>query len=567
MKFKIVVTTILCGFSFLSCNDEMNYNEHSNYDKEYIENHYSNVVGLISDIYAKVDYDFGNYSGAMLASATDEAEYVWESNEIHDFYNGSWGPANAKSSIWNNSYTAIQACNLFLEEFIGLTFPELALNDDYQPKMFRYNNCEHEARFLRAYFYFNLVRQYGDVPFFTHVITIDEVNTLSRTPYQEIIDFIVEECDAIVDKIPADYTTLGSNALSGAQDTGRANRLAVLALKARTLLYAASPLFNTNNDQELWLKAAKANKAVLDSCAKYGYTLVNYTDIWGSANWQSNEAIFVRRVTTGSNSMEQYNFPVGVEGGNSGNCPSQTLVDAYQMKATGKFWYQEGSGYDPVNPYEGRDPRFEMSIVKNGDTGWPTYNTESIQTYFGGLNGEPVSGATTTGYYLKKMLDSTIDLRASSTTTSRHSFITYRLGEFYLNYAEAIFTYLGSADAKQDNFTLSAREAVNIIRGRTGVEMPPLAEGLTNEDFWEQYTNERMVELAFEGHRFWDIRRWKEGEKFKSIIRMKITLNEDNTYTYTREIQNRSWEEKMYFFPIPQSEIMKNPNLTQNAGY
>lgn len=114
---------------------------------------------------------------------------------------------------------------------------------------------------------------------------------------------------------------------------------------------------------------------------------------------------------------------------------------------------------------------------------------------------------------------------------------------------------------------MSAREAVNVVRNRQGVQMPPLETGLANDDFWKRYTNERMVELAFEGHRFWDVRRWKEGEKFKSIDRMRITRNADGSYTYTRSTQNRIWDNKMYLFPIPQAERLKNPNLTQNPGY
>lgn len=566
---KLLIATIGFSFLFASCSDQLEYREHQNYGKDYIQLNFANVGGLVSDIYARLDYDFGNYDQAMLASASDEAEYAWGSNQIHDFYNGAWGPSNPKASTWNSSYTAIQGCNLFLEEFLGLTFPELSFNDDYAAQMFRYNNYENEVRFLRAYFYFNLIRQYGDVPFFTHVISAEEVNTLHRKPFGEIVEFIVNECNAVVDKIPVDYTNLGSVAIPGNPENGRANRLAVLALKARTLLFAASPLFNTDNSRDLWQEAAIANKAVLDSCAKYGYVLGNYTDIWGSQNWQSKEAIFVRRLpdTGGTNVLEQRNFPVGVEGGNSGNCPTQTLVDAYQMKATGKFWNEEGSGFDPENPYEGRDPRFEMSIVKNGDTNWPSYNTQPIQTYSGGTNGEPIAGATPTGYYLRKLLDSSIDLRPGTTTRSRHSWITFRLGEFYLNYAEAIFNYLGSADATSADFPLSARQAVNAVRDRQGVKMPLLEAGLSNDEFWKRYTNERMVELAFEGHRFWDVRRWKEGEKFRNIDRMKITRNPDGSYTYTRNTQSRIWEDKMYLFPIPQAERLKNPNLTQNPGY
>lgn len=140
------------------------------------------------------------------------------------------------------------------------------------------------------------------------------------------------------------------------------------------------------------------------------------------------------------------------------------------------------------------------------------------------------------------------------------------MGEFYLNYAEAVFNYLGSADAVSTEFTMSAREAVNVVRNRSDVQMPEVPEGLTNNQFVEKYRRERMVELAFEQHRFWDVRRWKAGDTQRSIVQMQITKNND-TYTYKRVISNRYWDDKMYLFPIPDSEIRKNPNLIQNPGW
>lgn len=130
------------------------------------------------------------------------------------------------------------------------------------------------------------------------------------------------------------------------------------------------------------------------------------------------------------------------------------------------------------------------------------------------------------------------------------------MGEFYLNYAEAVFNYLGSADAVSTEFTMSAREAVNVVRNRSDVQMPEVPEGLTNNQFVEKYRRERMVELAFEQHRFWDVRRWKAGDTQRSIVQMQITKNND-TYTYKRVISNRYWDDKMYLFPIPDSEIRK----------
>lgn len=564
IRYRKLLVVIASIFTYSSCN--LDHLEVTNYGEDYVKLNFNNVGALLSDIYATLDYDFGNYGGAMLSSATDESMYVYESSKVHDFYNGSWSSTNSLTN-WGSMYSGIYSCNHYLAHYLGLTFPELEENDDYKAQMYRYLNYEHEVRFLRAYFYFNLIRQYGDVPLVKSELSAAELNKLSRTSYKEVIDFIVSECDAIIPKLPVDYGSLGEYQITPAQD-GRATKMAAMALKARALLYAASPLFNTSGDVELWKKAAVASKEVIDESLANGKKLAAYANIWGVNNWQGTEALFVRRLLTNSNNLEKRNFPVGVEHGSSGNCPTQNMVDAYQMKATGKFWDEAGSGFNPAKPYDGRDPRFDLSIVKNGDTKWPSYNKSAIETFFGGINGEPLSGATPTGYYLKKLLDGTLANNSGSLSSSRHSFVTFRLGEFYLNYAEATFKALGSADATSSELAMSAVDAVNVVRARTGVAMPAFPTGMSNDEFWKQYTNERMVELAFEGHRFWDVRRWKEADKyFKSIVLMKITKNDDQTFTYTRQTVERQWADKMYLFPIPQSELLKNSNLVQNPGW
>jgi hypothetical protein len=547
----------------------MNYHEYNDYGKDFVTLNFGNVGGLITTIYLEIDTDFGNYNGALLGSASDESEYAYPGNSIEDFYNGAWSPMNPKNSTWTSSYRGIANCNLFLEEFMGLTFPELKLNSDYPQQMFRYNNYQWEVRFLRAYFYFNLVRQYGDVPFMDRLMSAEETNALTRRPAQEIFDFIIDECDNIKDKIIADYRNLGDMALPAEPaETGRVNRLTILALKARTALYAASPLFNKENSQELWYRAAKANKELLDACEAANMKLLSdYESLWSRDNYADiSEIIFGRRANRTTNTLETNNFPIGLEGCRGGNCPTQTLVDAYEMQATGLRPDEENSGYDETNPYAGRDPRFALTIAKNGDERWPNWNTTPLQTYQGGLNGEPLTGATPTSYYLKKYCQAAIDVRPSTSNAFYHTWITYRLGEFYLNYAETVFKYLGSSYATSEEFPMSASEAVNQTRRRA--KMPDVPVGLSNDAFWKKYQNERMVELAFEGHRFWDVRRWKEADKFfKSIDQMKITKNADDSYTYSRKTVNRIWDDKMYLFPIPQVERMKNPNLEQNPGW
>lgn len=572
MKLNTFLCGVLCLGALSACSEEMDYHEYNNYDEDFVKLNFGNVGGLITNIYSDLDTDFGSYSGAVLGAATDEAEYAYSGGAIETFYNGTWSPVNTPAGAWSSCYRAISNCNLYLERFTGLTFPELEMNADYKPQMYRYNNYRYEVRCLRAYYYFLLVRQYGDVPFSDHVLTADESNALPRTPAQDIFDYIIAECDAVKDSIIADYANLPADVALPAEspETGRVNRLTVLALKARAALYAASPLFNPTGNKELWHRAALANKELLDAADAAKMKLIDdYAKLWTKNNYKdaTSEIIFGRRADRESSGMETSNFPAGLENCKGGNCPTQNLVDAYEM-ADGKPWDQSAF-YDPANPYANRDPRLAATIAVNGETGWPAWNEAPLETFQGGANGEPVNGGTPTGYYLKKYCQGDIDPRSNSTNKSAyHTWITFRLGEFYLNYAEAVFRYLGSADATSAEFPLSAREAASRTRARKSVNMPPFPTGMSNDEFWTKYKNERMVELAFEGHRFWDVRRWKEADKyFRSITEMKITRQADGTFAYTRKEVARQWDDKMYFFPIPQADKLKNPNLGQNPGW
>lgn len=587
MKMNKYILGAVAGLALSSCN-KMDYNEYTAYDHAYIDRNFEYVGGFMTTIYNNLDTDWGNFSGAMLASATDEAEYSTAGNAIEDFYNGAWSPANPRMTIWNNAWAGITYCNEMLDNWQGLTFDEFKLNSDYLKKLNQYNNYQYECRWARAYFYFTLVRQYGDLPFKEHNMSGAEEAALTRTSSEEIFNFIDKECAEIQDKITRDYTDLGDLATANVE-TGRANRLAVMALRAQAALYHASPLFNKNNDSQLWYKAAKACQALVDSCAKDGKKLAStYSNLWASDFYSNSdpagEIIFARR-TAASNSFEGYNFPVGYSSGKGGNCPTQDMVDAYNM-TNGKMIGDADSGYDPQDPYTNRDPRFGMTIAHNGDV-WPNdiINTAytSLQTFTGGYHARPrVSYATPTSYYLKKYCNPSQILRSGYSTTSAHGWLTYRLGGAYLDYAEALFQYfksqgnINAADATNSEFTKSARQMASMTRQR--VNMPALPTGLKNEEFWTRYKNERQVELAFEGHRFYDIRRWKEdGNKFMNIHRMVITpiYAEDGTtiasYTYQTVAVTRGngqWQEKWNLFPISQTEIMKSGGaLEQNPGW
>lgn len=545
-----------------SCSDKMNYDEYNVYDKSYIDEMFGRVGGFMTKIYNDLDYDFGNYSGAMLSSATDESVYSHPGNTIEDFYNGALSPTDPMNSVWSTAWDGISYCNLFLDKFTGLTFPDYILDLHYSEEMEQYHNYTYEARWARAYFYFELVRQYKDVPLKIHDMSADEANKLPQVSSDSIFKFIDSECAAIQDSIISDYTAIGYPTKS---ETGRANKLAVMALRARAALYHASPLFNPDNNKSLWLEAATRSNELIQEATNEGKGLCsNYqkmfvSDSWSDANAQK-EIIFGRR-TAASNSFEKYNYPIGLENAGGGNCPTQNLVDAFEMK-NGKAIGEDGSGYDPQNPYANRDSRLALIVAHNGEV-WPS---DTLKTYIGGANSESVTYGTPTSYYLKKYINQSTIIKSSSSNSFYHIWITFRLGEFYLDYAEAVLNYTGDGYTKPAGMSMTAADAINKIRNRAG--QPNIATGLSFSEFKKKYENERFVELAFEGHRFFDLRRWKEAPDYLTTIRkMSIVKNNDGTYTYTPSIlETRKWKDAWYLFPFPQKDAL-DCGYTQNPGY
>ena len=537
----------------------LNYSEENTRDEEWTYEYFENgIKNMVFDVYAQVyNNEFESNSAYFLAGATDEAQYALETGAVNNYVNGGWSAANPYSRTWSKCYTAIADANMFLEKLAQADISSWQYNPDYRNWVQQLELFPYEVRFLRAYFYFELFRSYGDVPLVTTTLTNAEANTITRTPADEIVKFIVEEIDEIAPYLPVSYVTEVNS------EVGRATRGAALALKARTLLYAASPLFNPTNDQSRWAAAAEACKVILDNASIWGLKLSNYGNIWGHDAFYNQELIF--GLGRGEfNSFEMANYPIGVENGSSGNCPTQTLVDQYEFQEGGQTFGERYPGSIDLNagdPYEGLDPRFALTVVKNGDE-WPTNGSQkkAIETFNGGFNASPKYGATPTGYYLKKYVDGACVTTADNQTTRRHTWILFRLGEIYLDYAEAVFNATGSA--KDATFGMTANEAINKLRNRPDIQMPEFTED--GEAWVARYERERMVELAFENHRFWDVRRWKKGPQYFRTIQV---ANISAGLQLTRATVSRQWDDKYYFYPIPQSELKKNPNLTQNAGW
>lgn len=505
MKTKYIFSGLLALTLVTSCSEKMDYKEYNVYDKAYVEKMFVRVGGLMTNIYNDIDYDFGNYSGAMASSATDESVYSHPGNAVEDFYNGAWGPTNAKERVWNSAWDGISYCNLVLDEFSNCTFPEYTEDEHYQQEMFLYKNYRWEARWARAFFYFELVKRYGSVPLKTKHMTANEANSLPQVSADSIFQFIDTECDTIEDSIIVNYGDLGDKAYYKGQ-TGRANKLAAMALRARAALYWASPLFNPTNDKSRWLKAAQLSNAVIAEARQEGMGLLpDYSKLFNKDSYKDGikEIIFSRRVAA-SNAFEKYNYPIGMENAGGGNCPTQNLVDAYEM-TNGKAIDEAGSGYDPQDPYKNRDARLAMTVAVNGEQ-WP--NAAALETFEGGANSSSVTYGTPTGYYLKKYINQGTIIAKTGSNSFAHAWVVFRLAEFYLDYAEAALNYTGSGYVAPEGLPMTAAQAIDVVRTRA--KQPNMATGLDFEAFKKKYENERFVELAFEGHRFFDLRRWKE---------------------------------------------------------
>lgn len=551
MRLRNKTLLILC-FSgiFTSCNF-LDFDESTGMTKDEAYSSFDNVRSLVANVYSYLPNDFGVIGKALRESATDNSNYVWNTSGVYKIYEDKWSPTTLVDDVWGNMYTAIQAANSYLNTYDEKYLERLQLNSDYKEQIEKFRVYAWEVRVLRAFYYFELAKRYGDVPLITEEVSLGDVNSLKRTPFKDVISFIETECSSAAPELPVSHKNFYL-------ETGRVTRGTALALKSRALLYAASKLHNPDNDLSLWKKAADAAYSIIKE-GWYSLPIIDndplYSKNGGNDVLNSAQLIFERR-NGEDNTFEMNNLPIGYEGGNSGNTPTQNLVDAYEMSNGDKFDWTNSQ--HAANPYKDRDPRFYKTVVYNG----AKLMNEEVETFEGGKNGLPLVGATETGYYLRKYINETVSLSPENPVKKQHHYILFRYAEILLNYAEAMHEWKGCTDPDftDEEHLMSARQAVNEVR--TAAKMPPIT--VAASEFTERLRNERRVELAFEDHRFWDIRRWKIGDVVKDIYGVHITKSGEYTPV---KIQTRVWDDKMYLYPISQKERYINPNLGQNPGW
>jgi hypothetical protein len=462
---------------------------------------------------------------------------------------------------WNRGYTYIRKINVFLEKMAAPG----ALQFSDKPSLVA------ETKFLRAFVYFNLIERFGGVPIITQAYELKDVGSVSfkRSSFDDCVAFIEKDLDEATPDLQAKYA-------SGDAKYGRATQDACHALRSRLLLYAASPLFNPANDRQKWQKAADAAAVFINNNDK-GYTL--YPDYRKLFNMPSgaaqNEFIFARNFTTTNGHqapMNNLGRRYGAYGGWwASNGPSQNLVDDYDMKNgeqpftwTGNLQtLNPASGYDPNHPYWNRDPRFDASIIHDSTI----YHGDLFEMWISANGGDKwgfdswkqSSDNPRGGYIIKKFMpdDGPLNWQTTYTIPWPH----FRLAEIYLNYAEAKFELGDEA---------TCRDYISKVRARVG--MPAIPASVTGEALRQRLYNERRIELAFESHRFFDIRRWKianiiENRPVRGMDIVKDLTTGTTSYNPVQLLVKNPYQDKMNLLPIETSEIRRNPDLTQTTGW
>jgi hypothetical protein len=586
MKHKII-TFILCGIfvaGLSACTDLLDERKPlmllSDAD---VWSNESLVESYVSSCYARIGTGWDEGVPVWLGSVTDEMVYTHAhgghypnidgSMNANDLAGNALGILNVGARSWGSLWYNIAQCNLFLREIGAVTFTDPV----------RKTQITGEIRFLRALMYHDFMRRWGAMPIITKYLTLadkDEIVNMHRNTYKECVDFLVAECEQAARELPTTF--------SGA-DKGRANSVAALALRGRVLLYAASDLMNVNPKDlftgyaapadNRWELAARAADSCINVAERSGYALYDepgttvdvvtsiYTNLFMKGG--NSEILFDRQMPAYGNGpramddIDGSNFPAGYPG-NSGNTPSSEMVDDFEMFGGGAFNWNNSA--HKAAPYANREGRFYASIVYDGaflrdrevelfynvDNSGVLLNTGGKDTQFG-LG--TTSNVGKTGYHVLKYIDK--NYAGEGNIRSSRQWIWLRLGEQYLNAAEAWY--------RAGNESL-ARERLNKIRTRARL---PLVTA-SGDALMTAIKHERKIELCFEEHRYFDLRRWKDNATLNApLTGVTIHRYPDGRKVYHpgKEVESRMFLERMYWVPIPYSEIAKSPSFEQNFGY
>lgn len=488
--------------------------------------------------------------------------------------------------ILGSMFSIIRICNITLKN-IG------ALKDVNQVDI---NDFKGQAHFIRAFAHFELFRLWGPMPYLNTVIGPDDAWDIARLSKHETLVRIAADMDsaatffAQADLMRRDPGPGVAGHLNNPEQK-RPTGVAAKAYKARALLYAASPLNNERGAAD-WEEAAKANWEAIQIAEKSGYDLLSLADYKKNyiGTTYSNEQLWAWYAGTKAYNVGDLNTQMnGVFGGGktgwSGECPTQNTVDKFETKwgeplntAADRQAAAAAGHYNEQDPYKDRDPRFYIDIIYN-TAPIPGYSTAKI--YYETNNGAAVyaqlldpsyAGITRTGYYERKTWG---EQSVNNKTTPQYTDPLIRLGELYLNYAEAANEAYGP-NGMAPGATVSALQALNKIRTRAGMPNVLQAYSLSKDKLRERIKNERTIELCFEGsHYYHDIRRWKDAPQVMGgplyrvdIEKVPVSTTYPTGYKYTRmpmsaDRQTR-WKDAMYYLPFNTEDMYKMKNFVSN---
>ena len=552
MKIKTILSAFAITLVSSACSGFLDTSIDRNSTGETIATNYSAIWGFGRAIYTPIGYGFGMIDSNIFATASDEAQQTSAQSTVIYFNKGMLNEnVNPLFIYYRNYYEGIRAANFFLD-YVGDGKGEemLAQNRNLVTDKVNYERdlqslawFKAEAHIAKAYYYSELAKMYGGVPIIESFV--DDGTMVTRSSYDEVVAYIINEIDTYKSELALNWNDFKDR-------EGRFTLGVALAIKARTLLYAASPLHNPENDVTKWEAAAAAANELISN-TELGYSLAtDYGSYFIGGNpLTSPETIYaVRRAQ--SNNMEKNNYPIATQGGKSGATPTHNLVAAYEYTGTP----------DPSNPYANRDPRLGASVVTNGST----WNGRTIDQAAGGSDDMARANASRTGYYLKKFLTDNLNLTQGQ--VAQHNWIAYRWAEVLLNYAEAMNEAYGP-DAVPAGYSMTARQALQMVRDRASSKLPKIIAS-DQASFREAVKHERRIELAFEDHRYWDLLRWKDAMDVlnKPVLGVAVTKTETGWSYEVKEVATRTFHERNYYLPFLRSEIENSNNtLEQNPQY
>ncbi len=584
-KYISLALLFASAASFSSCSDFLEKQPSNELTKEKVLADWNLFEEFHLDTYNFLRHGAKRINNSWLDAATDLAETSFATGGTRTTFNiGNYygdGGSSELYDTWESRYRGIRKCNMVLENINAVPKNPRNTDEEHAEYVRLYTS---EARLFRAYFYWEMFLRFGPVPIVTDVLDPEEdmiTPYLHRPTVKEfVVDFILKElaeCEA--DLLDHDTAWATSRA-------GRLSQPVARALASRIKLYMASPRYASESGIS-WQEAADAAKSFMNDYGQYFglFALENISPVenYGNAvlyttyNDNNNETIFFRNDGTIDWNGISTDTPVG-EGGSGGNCPSQNLVDMYDMidgsapfaqyDATGAPVYGNGaacpainaaSGYDDAKMWENRDPRLQATVLYQG-TPWGTMREDSKIDVRPGMADNPTGNAnsTPTGYYMRKYIPATI-LSSNHGGTARRLWTIMRYAEILLNYAEAINEVSGPCQEVYDML-----DAVRHRAGITGnvADRTDLADKDAMRNFIHK---ERTVEFAFEEHRSWDVRRWNVA--VEALSRPIYGVNVAMDGTVSRKVaQERVFEPKMYLYPIPEAEVWKT-GIENNPGW